>query len=80
LPSGAAHCHTKVSRRINVDRGIAHAGRNEQCELGHLFEQASGEGRALPHGHNDLEAPQALRNLLRVCQMVAKHLYLHVRR
>ena len=49
-------------------------------ELGKLFEQASGERRALPHRHHDLEAPEALRDLLGICQVVAEHLHLYVRR
>ncbi len=56
----------------HVDRGVAHAGSDEQLEVGQPGEQGAREGRALAHGHDGFEGREAGRERVFVRDVVAE--------
>jgi hypothetical protein len=53
--AGAAHRDAGVGRGLDVDRGVARAGGDEQPEVRQPLEHLPREGGALPHGDDDVE-------------------------
>jgi len=54
-PAGAADGDAELPRRVHVDRGVAHAGRHEQLQIGERCEPLGRERRPLAHRDDHLE-------------------------
>src|SRR5262249_582229 len=59
---------------------IAHAGRNQELEVGQLLEDGTRKGGALAHGADDLEALQRLDDVLGPTEVLVEHLDVDVTR
>ena len=55
-PPRPAHDDATASGGVEVDRGVAHAGRHQQAQVGQPFEARGVETRALAHRDDDLGA------------------------
>src|SRR6516162_8649638 len=71
---GAAHDDAMLPGRGDVDRGIAHAGGDQELEIGQLLDHSAGESGALAHGTDDLEALQRLDDVLLAAEVLVEDL------
>ena len=71
-PGGAADHDLALGRRCDVDRGVAHARRDQELQPREPFEQRARKRRALAHGHHRVEVGEPLGHRLRVAQVVGE--------
>ena len=57
----------------SVDHGVAGPGGHQQAQVGEALQHRAGKGRALPHGHHDLERFEGGHQLVYVGDVVVEH-------
>jgi hypothetical protein len=58
VAAGAADGDAIAPRGLQVDRGVRHAGRHQQTQVGQGVQPIGGEGGALAHRHDHVEVAQ----------------------
>ena len=72
--AGAADRDAAGLRCLGVDRGIAHAGGDQELQVGQGVDDLLREAGALAHGDDDLEALQRRDDLVRAAEMLVEDL------
>ncbi len=73
---GAADGDAACLRRLGIDRGVAHAGGDQEFEIGQRVDNLFRETGPLAHGDDDLEALQRGDDLVGPAEMFIEHLEL----
>ena len=76
--AGAADRDAARLGRLGIDRGVAHAGGDQELQVGERVDHRLRKAGALAHGDDDLEALQRLDDLIRAAEMVVENLELDV--
>ena len=72
--AGAANEDAAIGRRLHIDRGVAHAGGDEELKLRQALEQRPWERRALAHGDEDLIILEPCRGGIDAAQRRIEHI------
>ena len=76
--AGAADRDAARLGRLGIDRGVAHAGGDEELQVGERVDHGFRKAGPLAHGDDDLEALQRLDDVIRAAEMLVEDLELDV--
>ena len=65
-------------RRLNVDRGVAHAGGDQQLEVGQRLDHLARKTGALAHGDDDRKLLERRDDVSRPAEMLVENLDVHI--
>src|SRR5205814_6347724 len=71
--AGAAHRDAAVAERRHVERGVAHAGRDQQFQLWQALNYASRERGALAHRRDNLAVGERAHDIIGIGERKALH-------
>jgi len=73
---GAGHDDAQLARRLQVDRRVHAARRDQQPQLRQPLQPRSRERRPLPHRHDDVEAREPLDHRVVASDVIVEHRHL----
>ena len=76
--AGAADHDAARLRRLGVDRGVAHAGGDQELEIGQRLDHLARKAGALAHGDDDLEVLERRDDLIGPAEMLVEDLDIDV--